>query len=129
MKHWIAALISVIPSFAFAAVSFVCTIEGYYPPSSTTEALGNKDKPIYVDRYTGEITHPWLGNTYYSNIVLLSSGFGGWGFKVISFSPRPDTPTAGGVASHYVEIETFAEGKGKPFAAISSGVNYWGTCR
>lgn len=129
MKYLIAAFIAVLPCVTLANVSFVCSIEGYYPQSDFTARFVDDEKPIYVDRYTGEITHPFLGNTYYPNIILLSSGFGGWGFKVISFSPRPKTPSEGGVHSHYFEIITFENGETKPFRAISDGVNFWGTCR
>lgn len=124
-----ALMLLMLPNASNAGVSYVCRIEGYHSLVEVNREIFALDDPLYVDRQSGQITHPWLGNTYYAHIVLLSSGSDEWSFKVISFSPRPESPDKGGVHSHWFEILTWEDGVKKPFQGSSDNMSFWGSCQ
>ncbi len=107
--------------------SYVCQILGFQvapgPNSDDLQWVGDlaMKTSVAIDRNTGRVIHPSIGNTSFQQVILLNRGSAGWSFKSIA-----DSGNGGNV--RYYEVQEFAEGPNKPFVAIADGIAYWGTC-
>ena len=82
---------------------------------------------LAIDRRTGAIIHPIMGNTTYRTTTVLDYGNESWAFRVLSESgTTPDDPSGGHIV--YAEVGEYADGHRKPFLAIESGIAYFGYC-
>jgi hypothetical protein len=116
-----------------APFSYICTVQSYHDPEGPNDGsdwLGKMamETTVAIDRRTGAIIHPVLGNTGYRKTTVLDFGGEEWSFKVLSESGHlPNDPPIGG-NTLYVEVEEFDEGFQKPFVAIQGGTAYLGYC-
>lgn len=120
-------------SRAFAgAETYVCQIYGFNAPSTDEGGayIGKMamDAVLVIDRKTGRVSHPTLGNTY-MDVTLLDYGTSDWGFKLISESKKNGGAPSGGRHVLYIEVKEFEGSREKPLAIISEGVVYWGACK
>jgi hypothetical protein len=83
---------------------------------------------LVVDRKTGRVDHPTLGNMY-MDVTLLDHGTSEWGFKLLSESKKNGGAPVGGRHTVYIEVREFENSIDKPLAIIAGGILYWGTCR
>jgi hypothetical protein len=133
MVKWslLALAVALLPSTGNAGpFSYVCQIEGFQaPPGQDTEgsryfgemAMGT---PLNIDRDTGRVIHPVIGNESYhtADVTLINRGSEGWSFKAIA-----GAEFSGHI--RYYEVHEYEDGPDKPFLAVADGVAYWGTCR
>lgn len=111
--------------------SYICEIEGFLvPPGQETEGSQYLGKTVMetpfldIDRDTGRVAHPLIGNESYfaEDVTLIDRGSERWSFKAIA-----GTEVAGHV--RYYEVHEYVDGPDKPLLAVADGVAYWGTCR
>lgn len=77
---------------------------------------------VAIDRDTGRVIHPTIGNTVFPVITVLNRGSDQWSFKVMADSGE------GGHVRFY-EVHEYVEGTVKPLVAVVDGIAFWGTCR
>jgi len=77
---------------------------------------------VAIDRKTGRVIHPVIGNTSFNYVTLLNEGSDSWSFKVLADSGK------GGHVRYY-EVHEYDEGAAKPFLAVSDGIVFAGECR
>jgi len=115
-----------------APYSYICTVEAYHGPKDDeglVDYLGNlaMETTVAIDRRTGAIIHPILGNTTYRTTTVLNYGNESWAFRVLSESgTTQDDPSGGHIV--YAEVAEYAEGFRKPFLAVDRGIAYFGYC-
>ena len=115
-----------------ATYSYICTVETFHGPKDDVGRVDFLGKlamktTVAIDRRTGAIIHPIMGNTAYRTTTVLDYGNESWAFRVLSESgTSPDDPSGGNII--YVEVAEYAEGYRKPFLAIESGIAYLGYC-
>ena len=49
--------------------------------------------PIAIDRKTGRVVHPWVGNTSFLEVILINRGSDSWSFRSVAHS-GPAGPAA-----------------------------------
>lgn len=122
-------LISVItlPSVSLASSDYYwCKLEAIVETSHEPETAEYwleryKVEEILVNRSTGEVTHPGLGNIMFDTIELIHGGDSGNGFKVISRSNN-------GWQVHYMVVEQYSSAVAKKFLIVE-GMTVWrGLC-
>lgn len=124
-----------ISAFAFQSAtafagpsSYVCSIEGFQvapgPNAESLEWVGElaTQTTVAIDRATGLVIHPVIGNTGFVQVTLMHRGSDTTSFRSIADSG------SGGNARYY-EVLEFTEGSEKPFVAIAEGIAYWGSCQ
>lgn len=110
-------------------LSYLCEITSYLPADGEAGpedwvAENAMDTPVAIDRASGMVIHPYIGNSTFLHREVLDPGSEEWGFKVIAYSsPQPNRHL------RYVEAQEYAEGPEKPFLAVSDDVAYAGTCQ
>lgn len=112
-----------------ALYSYICTVEAVHSPEGEVDAYGTlaQETTVAIDRRTGAIIHPVIGNTTYRTTTVLEYGSEDWSFRVLSESgTASDDPTGGNVV--YAEVAEYKEGFRKPFLAVKDGVAYMGYC-
>jgi hypothetical protein len=124
-----AAAMAIFPSLSTAGpTSYSCEIEGFkIPPAEGSEQLewvgiNAMKTTVGIDRMTGRVIHPSIGNTSFNEINLLNFGSSDWSFKVVA-----DDGEGGWV--RYYEVEEYSASVQKPFLAVADGILYWGSCR
>ena len=127
-KLILAGLALLIPESPTAGTTnYVCKITDFKSPGEDNEDkhwIGEiaKESMVAIDRATGLVDHPVIGNVSFRNTVLLNKGSSSWNFKVIS-----DSGNGGHVRSY--EVHEIDEGVSKGFVAISDGTAFIGSCR
>ncbi|MBF9029773.1 hypothetical protein HKCCE3408_05135 [Rhodobacterales bacterium HKCCE3408] len=119
------ALIVTVPCASDAGpYSYICEIEGFFTAIDSIAWLGDEamETSVAIDRDTGLVIHPVIGNSGISDVTLLNRGSEDWAFKVIA-----DTGGGGNVVYH--EVLEYVDGSDKPLLAIAGSIAYWGTCR
>lgn len=115
-----------------APYSYICTIESFHGPKDDEDRvdyLGNLAirTTVSIDRRTGAVIHPVLGNTSHRTTTVLDHGDESWAFRVLSESgTTSDDPSGGNIV--YVEVTEYATGVRKPFLAVDDGIAYLGYC-
>jgi hypothetical protein len=124
-----AAAMAIFPSLSTAGpTSYSCEIEGFkISPAEGSEQLewvgmNAMKTTVGIDRMSGRVIHPSIGNTSFNEIKLLNSGSSDWSFKVVA-----DDGNGGWVRYH--EVKEYWLGLDKPFLAVAEGILYWGSCR
>ncbi|WBU58729.1 hypothetical protein [Paracoccus sediminicola] len=107
--------------------SYICQFTNFKIPGTNTENrewVGEKamETTVAIDRITGRVIHPVIGNTSFSNVTLLNEGSASWGFKALA-----DSGEGGHV--RYYEVQEYDEGDVKTFLAIADGIAFFGECR
>ncbi len=73
---------------------------------------------VAIDRVTGRVIHPVIGNTSFNNVTLLNEGSASWGFKAIA-----DSGEGGHI--RYYEVHEYDEGASKAFLAVADGIAFF----
>tara|TARA_R110002049_G_scaffold306707_1_gene505645 strand:+ start:2209 stop:2595 length:387 start_codon:yes stop_codon:yes gene_type:complete len=121
------ALIVLAPSSISAGISsYICEITDFKMPGADTENrewLGETamKTSVAIDRRTGRVIHPVIGNTSFNNVTLLNEGSASWSFKVFA-----DSGEGGNV--RYYEVHEYDPGATKAFLAVSDGIAFIGEC-
>lgn len=107
--------------------SYVCQIASFKTPGTNTESrewVGETamETTVAIDRGTGRVIHPVIGNTSFNNVTLLNEGSASWGFKALA-----DSGEGGHV--RYYEVHEYDEGAVKAFLAVADGIAFFGECR
>ena len=109
--------------------SYRCTIENYFvanqPGKREWVAQQAMKSEVIVDRRTGRVFHPAIGNEYFENVIVLDKGSSEWSFKSLAFVQSEQT---GGSFVRYIEVYEFEEGEVKRFMAVAEGITYSGVC-
>ena len=125
----LAATLIVLPQSPSAGpTSYVCEITGFQippaPDAELREWVGKEamKTTVAIDRMTGRIIHPVIGNTSFTHVTLLNRGSRlAWNFKALADSGD------GGHVRYYEVHETVPDPK-KTFLAVADGIAFWGTC-
>jgi hypothetical protein len=129
-----ASLIAQLSAAAAAPFSYICTIQSYHNPEGPTAGVvffGElaMETTMAIDRRTGAIIHPVLGNTAYRKTTVLDFGDKEWSFKALSESGHnPNEPNPIGGNTVYIEVAEFTDAIQKPFIVVQSGTVYLGYC-
>jgi hypothetical protein len=128
----LALILSTVSSTNAAPFSYICAIEAFHGHMDDEERvnfLGNlaMKTTVAIDRRTGALIHPVVGNTSYRTTTVLADGDESSAFKLLSESgTAPDELSGGNII--YAEVEEYAKGARKPFLLIDSGIAYFGYC-
>lgn len=128
MRNLILGLLLVFPQSLMAGLSsYVCEITDFRIPGTDTEneewvGEAAMETTVAIDRKTGRVIHPTIGNTSFNNVTLLNEGSASWAFK--SFA---DSGEGGHI--RYYEVHEYDEGPVKTFLAVASGIAFFGECR
>lgn len=106
--------------------SYTCSIENFHSPSSMSKSfdwIGQQamKSQVGIDRNTGRVIHPVIGNTSFNEVTLLNRGSANWSFKALA-----DSGNGGNV--RYYEVHEYSDGAAKPFLAVADGLIYFGWC-
>lgn len=118
----------VVPhSLAAGLSSYVCQITDFKIPGENTknrEWIGEAamETTVAIDRRTGRVIHPVIGNTSFNSVTLLNEGSASWGFKALA-----DSGEGGHI--RYYEVHEYDEGAIKSFLAVADGIAFFGECR
>jgi hypothetical protein len=125
---YLAAVLALLPGVPNAGGgSYVCEIDGFQlPPAQDAELLEwvgelAMETTVAIDRETGRVIHPVIGNTSFNDITVLNRGSGSWSFKALA-----DSGDGGHV--RYYEVSEYVESAEKPFVVVADGIAFWGTC-
>ena len=109
--------------------SYICQITDYKVPGSNINVKNSEwvgeaamETTVAIDRKTGRVIHPVIGNTSFNNVTLLNEGSASWGFKAFADSG------AGGHVRYY-EVHEYDVGAVKAFLAVADGIAFLGECR
>jgi len=107
--------------------SYVCQITDFKIPGTNTDGrewVGKTatETTVTINRRTGRVIHPIIGNTNFNNVTLLNEGSASWGFKALA-----DSGEGGHV--RYYEVHEYDEGAVKAFLAVADGIAFFGECR
>ena len=128
MRNLITGLLLIVPHVLMAGPSsYVCDITDFRIPGTNTENrewVGETamETTVAIDRRTGRVIHPVIGNTSFNNVTLLNEGSASWGFKAFS-----DSGEGGNV--RYYEVHEYDESAVKTFLAVADGIAFFGECR
>jgi len=128
MRNLLLGLLLIAPHGLMAgSSSYICQITDFKIPGTNTkdrEWLGETamETTVAIDRKTGRVIHPVIGNTNFNNVTLLNEGSASWSFKAFA-----DSGEGGHV--RYYEVHEYDEGEAKPFIAVANGVAFLGECR
>lgn len=106
--------------------SYICTITDFLGPPGmpigTAEMAA--ETTLAIDRITGRVIHPILGNTSFPFIEVIDPGSDEWSFKVFARS------AADGPHMHvwYYQVDEYETGLVKPFLAVGEGFAFVGSC-
>ena len=128
MRSLLLGLLLVVPhSLTAGPSSYVCQITDFKIPGANTENrewVGETamETAVAIDRETGRVIHPVIGNTSFNSVTLLNEGSDSWGFKALA-----DSGEGGHI--RYYEVHEYDEGAVKPFLAVADGIVFFGECR
>ncbi len=123
----LAALMNLMPIIAHGAPdSYYCEVISHQAPpqkgGEDLEWVGEtaKEQAFTIDRKTGRVIHPVLGNANALERIILTSGDSSSRFRLLSRWPSGE--------GMYVEVQEFEEGPRKPFIAVLDMRAYFGFC-
>lgn len=125
---WAYCALTLLPVAANAGpVSYSCEIEGFrgtvgHPEVSQAWAELHADTTIAIDRTTGQVIHPGLGNINFDSINLIHPGDDERSFAAVAVA-------GGGNTVFFYEVQEWVESDQKPFTIVGRFNVYWGNCR
>lgn len=107
--------------------SYVCQITDFQIPDKNIENMDwvgetAMETTVAIDRKTGRVVHPVIGNTSFNSVTLLNEGSRSWAFKALADSGQ-------GGHIRYYEVHEQDEGAVKTFLAVADGIAFFGECR
>lgn len=128
MKLTIVILIAAVMTLSATAghaASYRCEIEKVShsdsDPTAEWQAETAKKFNVVIDRVSGKVFHPTIGNESFKTIVVLNKGSSENSFKVLSIS-------ASRIWIRTYQVQEFVEGNKKPFFAAIDSFAVFGTC-
>jgi len=128
MRNLITGLLLIVPHVLMAGPSsYVCDITDFRSPGTNTEDrewLGETamKTTVAIDRVTGRVIHPVIGNTSFNSVILLNKGSASWSFRALAGDGQ------GGHVRYY-EVREYDKDEAKPFIAVADGIAFFGECR
>ena len=115
-----------------AGLSYVCEVTDFLIPPGQSKnakwmaevAAEVKGKTVTIDRQTGHVIGPVLGNSFFPRKEVLDFGSEDWSYDSIALSAGPEHFTV-----NFYQVKEFHQGLEKPFLAVVDGTAYVGTCR
>ncbi|MFG6552462.1 hypothetical protein [Sulfitobacter sp. 1A16808] len=106
--------------------SYICEITDFNIPGGDVEnrewvGEAAMETTVAIDRKTGRVIHPTIGNASFTNVTVLNEGSPSWGFKVLA-----DSGNGGHI--RYYEVHEHDVGATKAFLAVSDGIAFIGRC-
>ncbi|SMX25242.1 hypothetical protein [Boseongicola aestuarii] len=118
-----------LPGIGLAGPStYTCEISDYREIDGDTDnslAEFAMESSVAIDRATGLVIHPTLGNSVYDKVELLSFGSSGWSFRAVAITEGFDGK--GGPGAYY-EVKEWEDGPKKPMVIVDGGVVFFGEC-
>lgn len=124
-----------------AARTYQCSISdiGYMDSSGklTRETIFQdlsetyESTPLTVNSETGLVVHPVFGNSNFDRVHVFDQGTSESNVKIFSYSPKfaPEDGDFTGVASQFVEINTWKEDGAFPFIIVEAFTILSGVCQ
>lgn len=122
-------LMAAAPVAKPGTTSYICQIirTASLIPDETSKWFADEAKKntAAIDRKTGRVIHPVIGNTNFAAIEVIHAGSSQNSFKALAQT----LPGRRGNFVRYYEVREFHEGFQKPFLAVVDSTVYFGTCR